>query len=177
MTLSVSFSVSTFTKILTSFNSFRQLSLDADISRQYHYLQTSELYHQKRTSRRRPSMAAYSLSVNGNSVSLNVDDPNTPLLYLLQENLQLNGPKFGCGLGQCGCCTVLLDGQPIRSCITAISDSAGHEITTIEGLGTVDNPHPIQQAFIAEQAMHCGYCLSGPMLYGKAFIDQNPNAT
>jgi nicotinate dehydrogenase subunit A len=122
-------------------------------------------------------MAAYSLTVNGNSVSLNVDDPNTPLLYLLQENLQLNGPKFGCGLGQCGCCTVLLDGQPIRSCITAISDSAGHEITTIEGLGTVDNPHPIQQSFINQQAMHCGYCLSGPMLYGKAFIDQNPNAT
>ncbi len=122
-------------------------------------------------------MAAYSLTVNGSPVSLNVDDPNTPLLYLLQENLNLNGPKFGCGLGQCGSCTVLLDGQPIRSCITAISDSAGHEVTTIEGLGTIDNPHPIQQAFITEQAMHCGYCLSGPMLYGKAFIDQNPGAT
>ena len=122
-------------------------------------------------------MAAYSLTVNGNPVSLNVDDPNTPLLYLLQENLQLNGPKFGCGLGQCGCCTVLMDGQPIRSCITAISDSAGHDVITIEGLGTVDNPHPIQQSFINQQAMHCGYCLSGPMLYGKAFIDQNPGAT
>ncbi|HYL35430.1 MAG TPA: (2Fe-2S)-binding protein [Bryobacteraceae bacterium] len=122
-------------------------------------------------------MAAYSLTVNGNAVSLEVDDPNTPLLYLLKDNLSLNGPKFGCGLGQCGSCTVLLDGQPIRSCITAISDSAGHEVITIEGLGTPDNPHPIQQAFIEEQAMHCGYCLSGPMLYGKAFIDQNPGAT
>jgi nicotinate dehydrogenase subunit A len=122
-------------------------------------------------------MAAYSLTVNSGPVTVNVDDPATPLLYILQENLQLNGPKFGCGLAQCGCCTVLMDGQPIRSCVTAISDSAGHDVMTIEGLGTTDNPHPIQQAFITEQAMHCGYCLSGPMLYGKAFIDQNPNAT
>lgn len=122
-------------------------------------------------------MAAYTLTVNGGSHTVNVDDPSTPLLYILQENFRLNGPKFGCGLGQCGCCTVLLDGQPVRSCQTAIIDSAGHTVTTIEGLGTVDNPHPIQQAFITEQAMHCGYCLSGPMLYGKAFIDQNPNAT
>jgi nicotinate dehydrogenase subunit A len=122
-------------------------------------------------------MAAYNLTVNGGSHTVSVDDPQTPLLYILQENLQLNGPKFGCGLGQCGCCTVLLDGQPIRSCITAIADSAGHSVTTIEGLGTMDNLHPIQQAFITEQAMHCGYCLSGPMLYGKAFIDQNPNAS
>jgi nicotinate dehydrogenase subunit A len=104
-------------------------------------------------------------------------DPDTPLLYVLQDDLKLNGPKFGCGLGQCGACTVLMDGQPIRSCDTAMSDVNGHEITTIEGLGTVDNPHPIQAAFIAEQAMHCGYCISGPMLYGKAFIDQQPGAS
>jgi nicotinate dehydrogenase subunit A len=122
-------------------------------------------------------MAAYSLTVNGKSHSVEIDDPNTPLLYILQENLQLTGPKFGCGLGQCGCCTVLLDGEPIRSCITAISDSAGHQITTIEGLGTVKKPHPIQQSFITHQAMHCGYCLSGPMLYGYAYIQQNPNAS
>ena len=122
-------------------------------------------------------MAAYSLTVNGTSQTVNIDDPNTPLLYILQENLQLKGPKFGCGLGQCGCCTVLLDGEATRSCITAISDSAGHQITTIEGLGTLENPHPIQQAFIDEQAMQCGYCLSGPMLTGYAFIQQNPNAT
>lgn len=121
--------------------------------------------------------ASYSLMVNGTSQTVEIDDPSTPLLYVLQENLQLKGPKFGCGLGQCGCCTVLMDGEPIRSCTTAISDSAGHSITTIEGLGTVENPHPIQQAFITEQAMHCGYCLSGPMLYGYAYIQQNPNAT
>ncbi len=122
-------------------------------------------------------MAAYSLNVNGGVYSVDVDDPSTPLLYILQENLKLNGPKFGCGLGQCGACTVLLDGQPVRSCITAISDSDGHQVTTIEGLGTADNLHPLQMAFIEEQAMHCGYCISGPMLYGKAYVDQNPNAT
>ena len=122
-------------------------------------------------------MSVYNLTVNGGSQSVDVDDPTTPLLYVLQENLKLNGPKFGCGLGQCGACTVLLDGQPIRSCITAISDSAGHQVMTIEGLGTVANTHPLQQAFIAEQAMHCGYCISGPMLYGYAYIAQNPNAT
>jgi len=125
-------------------------------------------------------MAAYNLNVNGKSHSLEIDDDSTPILYILQENLQLNGPKFGCGLGQCGCCTVLLDGEPIRSCITAVStlnDGASHSITTIEGLGTVKHPHPIQQAFITEQAMHCGYCLSGPMLYGYAYIEKNTNAT
>ena len=121
-------------------------------------------------------MAAISLIVNGNPFSTDVD-PDSPLLYVLQEDLELNGPKFGCGLGQCGACTVLLDGQPIRSCITAISDANGHEVTTIEGLGTVDNPHAIQTAFVAAQAMHCGYCISGPMLYGKAFIDRTPGAS
>src|SRR5450432_4572446 len=113
-------------------------------------------------------MPTYQLNVNGNPYTANVDDPDTPLLYILQDNLQLNGPKFGCGLGQCGSCTVLLNGQPIRSCITSVSDGDGMQIVTIEGLGTVDNPHPIQQAFISQQAMHCGYCVSGPMLYGKA---------
>ena len=122
-------------------------------------------------------MAAYSLTVNGKPLTVNVDDPNTPLLYILQENAQLNGPKFGCGLGQCGCCTVMIDGVPTKSCITAISDSAGHAILSIEGLGTAANPHPLQQAFISQQAMQCGYCISGPMLYGKAFIDKNPGAT
>ena len=121
-------------------------------------------------------MAAFSLTVNGSSHTVDAD-PDSPLLYVLQEDLQLNGPKFGCGLGQCGACTVLLDGEPIRSCTTAMSDAAGHEVTTIEGLGTVDNPHPLQAAFIDEQAVHCGYCVSGPMLYGKAFIDQQPNAS
>ena len=121
-------------------------------------------------------MAAFSLTVNGSPHTVDAD-PDSPLLYVLQEDLQLNGPKFGCGLGQCGACTVLMDGEPIRSCTTAMSDAAGHEVTTIEGLGTVDNPHPLQAAFIDEQAVHCGYCVSGPMLYGKAFIDQQPNAS
>src|ERR1700686_3867092 len=122
-------------------------------------------------------MSAYDLTVNGRSHSVDVDDPNTPLLYILQENLQLNGPKFGCGLGQCGACTVLLDGEPIRSCITAISDAAGHAVTSLEGLGTVDRPDPVQQAFIPEQAILCGYCVSGPMLYGYSYLKKNPNAS
>jgi nicotinate dehydrogenase subunit A len=123
------------------------------------------------------AVSNYSLTVNGTPHSVAIDDPTTPLLYILQENLQLNAAKFGCGLGQCGSCTVLLDGTPIRSCITAVSSVDGHQITTVEGLGTVQNPHPIQQAFIEEQAMNCGYCLSGPMLYGYAYLQQNPNAT
>jgi nicotinate dehydrogenase subunit A len=121
-------------------------------------------------------MAALSLTVNGTLYTSGVES-DTPLLYVLQDDLKLNGPKFGCGLAQCGSCTVLLDGKPVRSCVTPMSAANGHEVTTIEGLGTVDNPHPIQKAFIEEQAMHCGYCISGPMLYGKAFIDRQPNAT
>ena len=121
-------------------------------------------------------MAGITFTVNGSSHTLDVD-PDTPLLYVLNEDLQLNGPKFGCGLSECGACTVLLDGVPTRSCVTPVSDVTGHEIVTIEGLGSPEDPHPIQQAFIDEQAAQCGYCLSGPMLYGKTFIDQNPNAT
>jgi nicotinate dehydrogenase subunit A len=121
-------------------------------------------------------MDAITMTVNGSPYSTDVE-PETPLLYVLQDDLKLNGPKFGCGLAQCGACTVLLDGKPIRSCVTPISAAHGHTVITIDGLGTVHNPHPIQMAFITEQAMHCGYCISGPMLYGKAFIDQHPNAT
>ncbi len=115
-------------------------------------------------------------SVNGQSRTVDVD-PATFLLYVLMEDLQLNGPKFGCGLQQCGACTVLLDGLPIRSCRRPMSTVSGREVTTIEGLGTTENPHPIQTAFIEEQAGQCAFCISGPMLYGKAFIDQNPGAT
>lgn len=122
-------------------------------------------------------MPEVSLRVNGRAVTVNVDDPDMPLLYVLEHDLQLNGPKFGCGLEQCGACTVLLDGEPRRSCTLPASQAAGHDVVTIEGLGTVRNPHPIQQAFIAEQAIQCGFCVSGPMLYGKAYIDRNPNAT
>jgi nicotinate dehydrogenase subunit A len=121
-------------------------------------------------------MAAISMTVNGSLYSADVES-DTPLLYVLQNDLKLNGPKFGCGVAQCGSCTVLLDGKPIRSCVTPVSGANGREVTTIEGLGTVDKPHPIQRAFIEEQALHCGFCVSGPMLYGKAFIDQQPNAT
>jgi len=121
-------------------------------------------------------MAAISFTVNGNLYSTEVES-DTPLLYVLQDDLKLNGAKFGCGVGQCGACTVLLDGKPIRSCVTPISQVNGQTVTTIEGLGTVDNPHPIQTAFVTEQALQCGFCISGPMLQGKAFIDQQPNAT
>jgi Aerobic-type carbon monoxide dehydrogenase, small subunit CoxS/CutS homologs len=120
-------------------------------------------------------MGAITLTVNGNPYSTDIE-PDTPLLFVLQDDLQLNGPKFGCGIAQCGACTVLLDGKPIRSCVTPMSAANGHEVTTIEGLGTVDNPHPVQQAFITEQALHCGFCIAGPMLYGKAFVDEHPNA-
>jgi nicotinate dehydrogenase subunit A len=127
-------------------------------------------------------MPNYQLQVNGQSSSVALDDPSTPLLFVLQENFQLNGPRFGCGLGQCGACTVLLDGNPIRSCITAISDAAGHSVTSLEGLRALDGLpdsdalHPIQTAFVRGQAMQCGYCVSGPILYGYAFIKSNPNA-
>jgi nicotinate dehydrogenase subunit A len=128
-------------------------------------------------------MATYALKVNGQSANVTIDDPSTPLLYILQENFQINGAKFGCGLGQCGACTVLMDGMPIRSCDTAIADVAGHSITSMEGLRALDglpNPdalHPIQEAFVSEQAMQCGYCIAGPMLYGYAFVRDNPNAS
>ncbi len=115
-------------------------------------------------------------SVNGESRTVDVD-PATFLLYVLMEDLQLNGPKFGCGAAQCGACTVLVDGVPIRSCRRPMSTVSGREVTTIEGLGTTENPHPIQTAFIEEQAGQCAFCISGPMLYGKVFIDQNPGAT
>jgi|SRR5215469_11034935 len=127
-------------------------------------------------------MATFTFQVNGQGSSVTVDDPATPLLFILQENFQLNGPRFGCGLSQCGACTVLLDGQPIRSCVTAVSDVNGHSVTSLEGLSALDGgdpsaPHPIQEAFVSEQAAQCGYCLSGPVLYGYAFVRDNPNAS
>jgi len=121
-------------------------------------------------------MSLISLKVNGQTHSLDVD-PTTPLLYVLSDDLGLRGPKFGCGLGQCGSCTVLVKGQAVRSCITAVETVQGLEIITLEGLGTVDKPHPIQKAFIEEQAAQCGYCLNGVILTAKAFLDKNPKAT
>jgi nicotinate dehydrogenase subunit A len=122
------------------------------------------------------TMAKLKLKVNGAEHSVDVD-PESPLLYALSDDVQLNGPKFGCGKGVCGSCTVLVDGSPARSCITPVRSVAGREITTIEGLGSTERPHPLQKAFIDEQALQCGFCLSGPMLQGKAFVDKNPNAT
>jgi nicotinate dehydrogenase subunit A len=116
------------------------------------------------------------LTVNGVPHTVDVD-PSTPLLYVLSDDLALRGPKFGCGLGQCGCCTVLIKGRPVRSCITPASSVAGAEITTLEGLGTVEKPHPIQKAFVDEQAMQCGFCLSGVILTAKAALDANPKAS
>jgi len=116
------------------------------------------------------------LTVNGRSHQVDVD-PATPLLFVLSDDLALRGPKFGCGLGQCGACTVIADGRAIRSCITPVGTVAKQSIVTLEGLGTPASPHPIQQAFIDEQAAQCGFCLSGVILTAKAFLDSNPRAT
>ena len=121
-------------------------------------------------------MSTIALRVNGRAQTVDVD-PATPLLYVLSDDLALNGPKFGCGLGQCGACTVIMSGRAIRSCVTPVSAAANAEITTLEGLGTVEKPHPIQQAFIDEQAAQCGFCLNGVILTAKAFLDQNPKAS
>jgi len=121
-------------------------------------------------------MATISLTVNGRAHTVDVD-PATPLLYVLSDDLELRGPKFGCGLGQCGACTVIVRGRAVRSCVTPVGTLSGADVTTLEGLGTVERPHPIQQAFIDEQAAQCGFCLSGVILTAKAFLDQNPKAT
>ena len=121
-------------------------------------------------------MSTIALNVNGRAQTVDVD-PATPLLYVLSDDLALNGPKFGCGLGQCGACTVIMGGRASRSCVTPVSAAADAEITTLEGLGTIEKPHPIQQAFIDEQAAQCGFCLNGVILTAKAFLDQNPKAT
>jgi nicotinate dehydrogenase subunit A len=102
--------------------------------------------------------------------------PETPLLYVLRNELKLNAAKFGCGLSQCGACTVHVDGEPVRSCIYPVSDVAGKQVTTLEGLGTEDKPHPIQQAFLDEQAAQCGYCIPGMMMRAQALLQKNPAA-
>jgi nicotinate dehydrogenase subunit A len=121
-------------------------------------------------------MSLIALRVNGRSYKVDVD-PMTPLLYVLSDDLELRGPKFGCGLAQCGACTVIVEGETIRSCVTPVAKMDGAEITTLEGLGTIENPHPIQKAFIDEQAAQCGFCLSGVILTAKALLDRNPWAT
>jgi nicotinate dehydrogenase subunit A len=121
-------------------------------------------------------MSAITLKVNGRTHALDVD-PATPLLFVLSDDLELRGPKFGCGLGQCGACTVIVKGQAIRSCITPIKSVEGSEITTLEGLGTIEKLHPIQKAFIEEQAVQCGFCVNGIIMTAKAFLDKNPKAS
>ena len=114
---------------------------------------------------------AVSLKVNGAVHSI-AAEPDTALLYVLRNDLGLNAAKFGCGLGQCGACTVLVDGAPVRSCITPIGTLGQSEITTLEGLGTLERPHPLQAAFMAEQAAQCGYCIAGMIMFAKALLDR-----
>lgn len=121
-------------------------------------------------------MSTISLKVNGRTHTVDVE-PATPLLYVLSDDLELHGPRFGCGLGQCGACTVIANGSAIRSCSTPVSAVAGADITTLDGLGTPERPHPLQQAFIDEQAAQCGFCLSGVVLTAKAFLDKTPRAS
>jgi nicotinate dehydrogenase subunit A len=121
-------------------------------------------------------MSVMTLKVNGRAQDVDVD-PATPLLYVLSDDLALRGPKFGCGLGQCGACTVIVNGQATRSCVTPVKAVGTAEVTTLEGLGTAEQPHPLQQAFIDEQAAQCGFCLSGVILTAKALLDRNPRAT
>ena len=112
------------------------------------------------------------VTVNGRTHAVQAD-PETPLLYVLRNELKLNAAKFGCGLAQCGACTVHVDGEPVRSCVLPVSEVAGAEVTTLEGLGTVEAPHPIQQAFLEEQAAQCGYCIPGMMMSAAALLAQN----
>jgi nicotinate dehydrogenase subunit A len=112
------------------------------------------------------------LQVNGRAHAVDVD-PATPLLYVLRDTLQLNGAKFGCGLGQCGACTVLVDGAAVYSCITPVSLLEGRQIRTVEGLGTIEEPGPMQQAFMEEQAAQCGYCIAGMMMRAQALLEKN----
>jgi nicotinate dehydrogenase subunit A len=122
-------------------------------------------------------MATYKVRVNHREVSVDSWDPDQPLLYVLRNDLDLHGPKFGCGLNQCGACTVLIDGATARSCTIPVSQAVGREITTIEALGTPENPSPVQAAFISEQAAQCGYCTNGMVMGATALLSTNPTPT
>ncbi len=117
--------------------------------------------------------STFSLTVNGKKHVVDAD-PDTPLLYVLRNDLGLNGPKFGCGLGQCGSCTVIMDGLAVHSCTMPVSRAAGRNILTLEGLGSAEKPHPLQKAFIGEQAAQCGYCVNGMIMKSKALLDATP---
>jgi nicotinate dehydrogenase subunit A len=122
-------------------------------------------------------VAKYTLTVNGKRQQVDSWDPQQPLLYVLRNQLDLHGPKFGCGAGQCGSCTVLIDDQAARSCAVTIKDAAGKRVTTLEGLGTPEKPHPVQAAFIAEQAAQCGYCIPGMIMRAQALLQRNGTPT
>ena len=122
-------------------------------------------------------MPTLMLQVNGEPRAVDVRDPDEPLLYVLRNALQLTGAKYGCGLGQCGACTVIVDGEAVRSCRMPVSKAAGRKVTTIEGLGAPDRPHPLQAAFIAEQAAQCGYCVTGMVMSGAAALARKPALT
>ena len=117
------------------------------------------------------------LSVNGSTILVVVDDPDTPLLYVLRNELGLHGLRFGCGLGQCGACTVHINGNAVRSCITPLSSITDGKVVTLEGLGTDERPHAVQQAFIDEQAVQCGYCINGMIMQSAALLAHNPKPT
>jgi aerobic-type carbon monoxide dehydrogenase small subunit (CoxS/CutS family) len=121
-------------------------------------------------------MSSITLRVNGKAHTVDVE-PSTPLLYVLRNDLDLQGPRFGCGLGQCGACTVLIKGEAVRSCVRPVSAMQGEEITTLEGLATNGRLHPIQQAWIDEQVPQCGFCQNGQILTAKVLLDKNPNPT
>src|SRR5215470_13289491 len=120
-------------------------------------------------------MAQFTLTVDGKPRTIDIDDPKCPLLYALRDDLGLNNPRFGCGVGQCGACTVLVDNRAVRSCQMTVANAAGKEIVTLEGLEANGKPHPVQTAFIAEQTFQCGYCLNGWVLTAKALLDKNAN--
>ena len=113
------------------------------------------------------------LDVNGKRVTIDADDPRMPLLYALRDDMGLHGPRFGCGLGQCGACTVHVDGKAVRSCVTPVASVAGKHVVTLEGLGTPSRPHPLQLAFIEEQAVQCGYCINGMIMQAAAVLQTN----
>ena len=122
-------------------------------------------------------MPTYKFQLNGKPVEIESWDPGQPLLYILRNTLNLHGPKFGCGLAQCGACTILVDGKAARSCVTTVRQAAGKSITTIEGLGSPEKPDAVQAAFIAEQAAQCGYCTNGMVMAAKSLLAQNPRPT
>jgi nicotinate dehydrogenase subunit A len=119
--------------------------------------------------------AKLTLNVDGRTRTIEIDDPDMPLLYALRDELALNNPRFGCGLGQCGACTVHVDGRAVRSCITPVSAVADRRITTLAGLGTPERPHPIQKAWLEEQVSQCGYCINGWIMTAADLLDRNPH--